>query len=89
MSSRTAGASGAPGVAHRDTEARAGRAATTTTTTRTKDVSTDRAHAPDGQHCDRCGGVHRPQLGCTFVTSRTWGAAEDRDDHDDDDDEQD
>ncbi|KMO82299.1 hypothetical protein [Mycolicibacterium chlorophenolicum] len=29
--------------------------------------------APDGDHCTRCNGVHNPQPGVTFVTSRTWG----------------
>lgn len=55
-----------------------------------QDVSTDPAHAPDGQHCNRCNGVHNPEAGVTFVTSRTWGPADDDEDQDDDrDDEQD
>lgn len=49
-----------------------------------QDVSTDPAHAPDGQHCDRCGGVHCPRPGVTFETSRTWGPSDDdRDDEQD------
>jgi hypothetical protein len=30
--------------------------------------------APDGQHCNHCGGVHNPQPDVTFVTSRNWWA---------------
>ena len=35
------------------------------------------SHAPDGQHCTRCNGVHNPRPGVTFETSRTWGPADD------------
>lgn len=78
-------ASGAPSVAHRDTEARADRKANHHHDEQEQNVSTDPNCSPDGEHCDRCGGVHNPQPGCTFVTSRTWGPADD----DDQDDEQD
>lgn len=30
------------------------------------------SHAPAGQHCDRCGGIHHPRPGVSFETSRTW-----------------
>ncbi len=30
------------------------------------------ACAPDGQHCDRCNGIHNPRPGCTFETARKW-----------------
>jgi hypothetical protein len=33
------------------------------------------ACAPDGQHCRQCNGVHNPQPGITFVTSRNWWTA--------------
>jgi len=32
----------------------------------------DDTHAPAGQHCNQCNGVHHPQAGVAFVTSRTW-----------------
>jgi hypothetical protein len=35
--------------------------------------------APDGQHCTRCNGIHNPQPGTTFITSRTWGPSGDND----------
>ena len=47
-------------------------------------MSTTPEHAPDGQHCTRCNGIHNPYPGCTFVTSRTWGP--DHDDLDNDED---
>ncbi|WP_155771490.1 hypothetical protein [Mycobacterium asiaticum] len=46
-------------------------------------MNTTSDHAPDGQHCTRCNGVHNPRPGVTFVTSRTWGTADDRDDEQD------
>ncbi|BBY10993.1 hypothetical protein [Mycobacterium marseillense] len=36
------------------------------------DYDYDDSHAPAGQHCDRCGGIHHPRPGVAFVTSRTW-----------------
>lgn len=29
-------------------------------------------HAPAGQHCTPCNGVHHPRPGVAFETSRTW-----------------
>ena len=29
-------------------------------------------HAPDGQHCNNCGGIHNPSNGVTFITGRNW-----------------
>ena len=29
-------------------------------------------HAPDGQHCGECNGVHNPAPGITFTTPRDW-----------------
>jgi len=41
-------------------------------TTKTAAASTC---APNGQHCRQCNGVHNPQPGVTFVTSRNWWTA--------------
>lgn len=48
-------------------------------------MTTNQNCAPDGQHCDRCNGVHNPYPGCAFVTSRTWGPADGDDRHDEQD----
>ncbi|PND58120.1 hypothetical protein CRM90_09010 [Mycobacterium sp. ENV421] len=32
----------------------------------------DDNHAPAGQHCNDCNGIHHPRPGVAFETSRTW-----------------
>lgn len=34
-------------------------------------------HAPDGEPCAKCYGIHNPYPGCSYVTLRHWNPDDD------------